>query len=528
MNYLPAMTEGEIRYICSVIPLEDSEGYFKRFPKDFAKMMPGFRATSLKSQEQVSSILFRSRNQYFVSSFIEKHINRWLDEIGKAINEKIEEGIGKETALLQTLPHCFFMDNIGLYFKLTGEEYTEDFLSILRASIKIIKDSDTERERLQTILKTKTTESRRTEAELERVQTQLNKVSKKYRDHLNEIKALKRTSLDIEKLKESLTAREQVVDILKQKSQEREDYIQRLNKKLSAERVKQQQLEQKIREELSKQQVAECVRQEIAGKIRRPKDLDEFKDYLGYNLENIGVPTESEYYTMLKDHMSEILFQGKPIIITRNTGLSLMKCVSNTLVKTPTTQTLAFTSDITEKAIDSFLSQDKRIACLDNFIGNYNETTLITICDKHKDKIIFLTVTYDRTLCFVPDELMKYCHYINLNRIEAFIGDKKLTEDPSILDETEILYAANIPDSRWSKFLKDLLDDFGVRGALSIFKSSLVADELSLCRLLAFDILPYCVDVLKIAPFNVSEHLVKYIGDGGRCSYKDLFKRWFT
>ncbi|ACV64028.1 hypothetical protein Dtox_3296 [Desulfofarcimen acetoxidans DSM 771] len=528
MNYLPTMTEDEIRYICSVIPLQDSVGYFKYYPKDFAKVMPGFRATSLKSQEQVSGILFRNRNQHFISSFIEKHISRWLDEIGAAINEKTEEGESKESALLQTLPHCFFVDNIGLYFKLTGEEYTGEFLSMLSASIRFIKDANTECERTKSKLDTKTTEVSRLEAELERVQTEQSKMSQKLSERLDEIKTLKRTNADLEKSKGVIASHEQTIGSLKQKAQEREDYIQQLKAALSVARKEQQQLEKKIRVEIAKQQETEKYRQDTAQKPKCPKDLDEFRDYLGYNFENIGVPANSDYYPLLKDYLSEILFQGKPIIISRSTGLSLMKCVSNTLVKTSVVTTLAFDDDVTEKLIDGFLSQDKRIVCLDNFIGNYNETTLITICDRHRDKIIFLTIAYDHTLCFVPDELMRYCHYLNLNRVEAFTGDTELTEDPSVVDEVEKVVTSIVPDVRWTVALKEMLEEFGVQGALSAYKSSLVADELSFCRLLAFDVLPYCTDVLKIAPFNVSERLVKYAGDSGRCLYKNLFRRWFA
>lgn len=103
--------------------------------------------------------------------------------------------------------------------------------------------------------------------------------------------------------------------------------------------------------------------------------------------------------------------------------------------------TLSFSADISECEIDDFLSAKNRIVCLDNFIGNFNETILLTICDHHKDKIIFLTMFYDRTLYYVPQEILKYCHYLNLNRIEAFTYDHKLTEDPSFLDEVEVTQA---------------------------------------------------------------------------------------
>ena len=527
MNYLPTMSQDEIRYVCSVIPIQETVGYFKRYPKDFNKVIRGIRATSLKNQEQVSSILFRSRKQLFISSFIEKHISRWLEEIGIAIKEKIDEGKSKEYALIQTLPHCFFADNINLYFKLIGEEYAEDFLMMLSTSIKVIKEIDAENERVKSKLDAKTLEAVHLNTEIEHIQIKQDQITRVLSERTKEIEILKHTNVYLAKNNEVIALHEQKIRMLEQKVQEREHYIQQLKVSLSTAINEQLRLEQTIKEETKKIEQLEKHRQNVTQKPKRPKDLDEFRDYLGYNFENIGVPANTDYYSLLKKHLSVILFQGKPIIISRCTGLSLMQCVSNTLVKTSVVSTLTYADDITEKSIDNFLLQDKRIVCLDNFIGNYNETVLITICDRHKDKIIFLTVAYDRTIAYVPDELLRYCHYLNLNRIEAFIGGE-LTEDPSVVDEEETAISTIAPGSRWSVMLNKILGELGVRGALAAYKGALISDELSLCCQLAFDVLPYCADVLKIAPFNVSEQLVKYTGVSGRCPYKDLLRRWFS
>jgi hypothetical protein len=256
--------------------------------------------------------------------------------------------------------------------------------------------------------------------------------------------------------------------------------------------------------------------------------MDEFKDNLGYNLENIGVPTNDDFYALLRDYLLDILFKGSPIIVSRLGAFTLIKCVSNALVGTPEFSVIEFASDVTERKIEDFLSQDSRIVCLDNFIGNFNETLLLTICDRHKDKIIFLTVTYDRTLFYVARELMKYCCYLNINRITAFAGNVRLTVEPSMLEEEEVVPVKIAPDTRWSTVLKEILDEFEICSASSVHKSSLITDEYSLCRSLAFDVLPYCIDVLKIAPYNASERLIRYAGDGGRCSYRSLFRRWFV
>lgn len=528
MNYLPMMTKEEIKYVCSVIPPQESVRYFKRYPKDFAKVMPGFRAISLRKQEQVSGVLFRSRNQPFISSFFEKHISRWLEEIQREISSIIDKGESKETAWLQILPFCFFIDDIRIFFKLTGEEQSEEYISLLSQSIRRIRDLDVEGKKLNKALNDKKQEQVLLKDEIKRVQADLEKSGKKLIERSNEIKTLKRSNADLEKLAGVVYAKEQKIEELEKRVQERDETIQQLKAELTVTLSKQQQIEIRISEEFKKQKAAKLIEQSVSVKPRCPKDLDEFRDYLGYNLENLGIETSADYYPLLKDYLCEILFTGKPILVSRNTGLPLIKCVSNALISSANVVTLMFDPDISVEAIDEFLSAKNRILCLDNFIGNFDETILVTTCDRHKDKIMFLTAAYDRTLQYVPEEFLKYCHYLNLNRIEAFTQGRDLTEDPSSIEEVEASSSMITPDVLWASFLKEILSELGVCSVLSTYKGSLILDESSLCRLLAFDILPYCADVLGVAPFAVSERLNKYAGDNGRCPYKELFGRWFS
>lgn len=527
MNYLAQLDEDEVRYICSVIPLQESVYYFKRYPKDFAKVMPGFRAISMRSQEQVSALLFRCRKHPFILSFIEKHISRWIEEIKGHIAQIMDAGANRESALLQTLPYSFFVDNIGLFFKLANEEYSKEYITLLSAAIKIIKETDAKREKLEEVLKDKDSEIKKLQTELELVQLSLERTGKKFKESSAEIKALKCSITELEKLKTIVQIREEAISTLKAKVLIREKSIQQLKAELSEVKYNHKLLENKIQDELEKQQAVTAAKKKATPKPICPKDMEEFKDYLGYNLENIGVPTDSEYFYLLKEHLCCILFQGIPILINRVVSVPLMKCVANALTGTSNVRTLTFMSDISEQIIDEFLSADGRIVCLDNFVGNYNETVLSTLCDKHKDRIIFLTVAYDRTVYFVPDEFLKYCHYLNLNRIEALSANVDLTEDPSTIEVVVATSKKAGSDTRYSPLLREVLREFEFRQSLAEYKCSLITNEQDLCRLLAFDIMPYCVDVLQTVPYNVSERLVKYAGDAGRCPYKNLFRRWF-
>lgn len=528
MNYLPMMSENEVKYVCSVIPLKESILYFKQYPKDFAKVMPGFRAISLKHQEQVSDVLFKRRREPFIASFIEKHISRWLEEIQREISLIVDNGESKESAWLQTLPFCFFVDDIGIYFKLIQEEISSENITLLKSSIRSIKYLDIERKKLEDLLSKKEQEQIRLNGEITHIQTELDISSTKLIERSGENSILKQTIADLEKLTVVVRAKELDIEILERKVHERDEIVQQLKAELSITLSEQLQLESRIREELKKQEAAKLIEQAASAKPRCPQDIEEFKDYLGYNLENLGIKTSDEYYPLFKDYLSEILFTGKPIIVSRNSGFPLMKCVSNALVSSLEVATLVFAPDVSVEVIDEFLSAKNRIMCLDNFIGYFDEAILSTICERHKDKILFLTVAYDKTLRYVPEEFLKYCHYLNISRIEAFTQGRELTEDSSTVEEVESSNIYIKPDSVWAPLLKEILDEFAVCNGLSVYKSLLVSDEASLCRLLAFDILPYCMDVQNLKPFDISERLNKYAGNIGRCRYKELFSRWFS
>lgn len=527
MNYLPQLTEDDVRYICSVIPTRDTIAYFQHNPKEFSKIRPGFRANAI-SKLNVSNLLFSYRNRDFISFFIEKHISDWLSQIQEHFNNCLENGDSKELALFHTLPFCFFADNIALYFKLINEEYSEQYIALLSAAVKAIKESNGKQEKLQEELKAKESDIKKLQDEHELAKSDLEITVTKLNERSAEIKTLKRSISDLEKLRTVVQNVEEIIASLKAKLQEQEGTIKKLRAELSDARDSSKQLEAQIRSELEKQQAAKIAKQRVAQKPKCPNDIEEFKDYLGYNLENIGVSADSEYYVLLKEHLRKILFQGIPVVVNRGVGITLMKCVANALIGQSNVKTLVFSKDLLIDDVESFLSSAGRLVCLDNFIGNCNETELLPLFDNHRDKVIFLTVAYDRTIHYVSREFLRYCQYLNLNRIAALTANAELTEDPSTIEEVEFKPQGISQDNRYSSLLREMLGEFGFLQSLIEQKSTAISNEQDLCRMLAFDVLPYCVDVLQIAPYNTSERLIKYAGDAGRCSYKNLFKGWFA
>lgn len=527
MSYLPQLIEDEMRYICSIIPYQDTIGYFIKNAKEFNKIRPGFRAKSI-SEAEATRLLITNISRHFISDFVEKQIDIWLTQIEDHYNGRVHDGDSHIIALLHTLPYSVFAENIKLYFKLVGEELSAEHVQILGEAVRSIKEADGEQARLHEEVKVKDSVIRKLQSELNAEKYALNKSKGRLKNNASDIDALKKKVADLKKIQIAAQKDKQKIESLVIEIQSYEEKVKRLRTELSETKSNSRQLEEQIRAELEKQQAEKVTNEHSAKNAKCPSDIDEFKDYLGYNFENIGVPTDAEYSYLLTSHLGKILFQGIPIIVNRATGLNIMKCVANTIIGQSNINTFAFSNGISTDDVERFLSSCGRIVCLDNFIGNFNETELLPSFENHRDKIIFVTVAYDRTIHYISQEFLRYCHYLNVNRIKALSVNAALTEDPSTIAEVDCEPQWAKMENRYSTILREILRELGFFQSLIELKCAAIFDEQDLIHMLAFDVLPYCTDVLQINPYNTSERLLKYAGNAGRCLNKKLFVKWFA
>lgn len=527
MSYLPLLSEDEVRYICSTISYQDTIRYFNKNSKEFNRIRPGFRAKSI-SEAEVTQLLINNITRHFISDFIEKKIDIWLNQIEEHYKERVHDGDSHISALLDTLPYSVFDENIKLYFKLTEEELLDGYVEILGEAVQFIKEVNKKEATLHEEIKVKDSTIVKLQSEMNAEKYSLNKSKNRLKNNALEIEALKRKIADLEKVQISAQKDKQKIESLVIEIQSYDEKVKRLRAELSEVKNNNRKLEEQVRAEFEKQQAVKMAVERSAINAKCPNDISEFKDYLGYNLENIGVLTDAEYYHLLTAHLGKVLFQGIPIIVNKATGSNIMKCVANTIIGQSNVNTFAFNNSISTNEVEGFLSSCGRIACLDNFIGNFNETELLPALEKHRDKIIFITVAYDRTIHYISQEFLRYCHYLNVNRIKALSVNAALTEDPSTIAEIDYEPQWSTMENRYSTILREILRELDFPQSLIELKCASIFDEQDLIQMLAFDILPYCTDVLQISPYNTSERLLKYAGNAGRCLHSKLLVGWFT
>lgn len=541
MKYLQIMNEDEKRYICEVIPSDHVKDYVKKNPKEYVKIRPGFRASALKSSD-ASSFLYNNCSRPFIESFINKHIEMWLEEIKNHIEGLMEEGSSRIEAYVETFPNSYFANNVELYFKLIGEDISAEKAEVLSAASIIMSKREEQISRLEEnqVSSEKEKEYKSTiaekDADIRKVAGENKAIAKKI---IKRERELARVSEERDKAKKEAEVISQAKLGLEKENKNLRTRIDDTEKKL-AKRIKEN---GRLEEEIGKLQIAlkdtEKLYEELKENIEateeiigskhalRPLDIDQFKEFFSYNLESIGLEEDENETHLIVDYMSRVAFCGRPIVCNKYFAENIAMCIANSICGRKEYDKLIYHSGINRDNIVSFLNKTGRIVCLDGFIGSYDEMELINIVSCYKNKIVFLSMNYDRTMKFVPEEILSYCEYVNAVRIKELMRDNLLDEDPSMLEEADFGEENGGASDKVLRITEEILKqlDFSEQTMSAIL--SRIEDEESMDQQLLFSILPYTSIVKEQSPFLISRRLQRYAGETGPCKNKSTMLKWF-
>lgn len=182
MFNIAELSKDEIKYICERMYLPSVRYYFQKNPKEFNKIKPGFTVKKM-TDDEILSFLIKYANKPFIQVLIQNAVKQWLSEIQKNCDSLENSGFSVGEALLKTIPDCVFCDRIELYFKLTEQEYNDNYLKLLSDALSLIKKtSDTALEERNTELQN---------AEIERLNSEIHTINKQLNEGIEREDALK-------------------------------------------------------------------------------------------------------------------------------------------------------------------------------------------------------------------------------------------------------------------------------------------------------------------------------------------------
>lgn len=151
------LSEKEIEYICMKITPRKIRVYFQRHPQEFNKIRPGSRAASL-SDDMTVMLVRKNIAKDFIASFITKQLDVWRLEIEKYQKMQEEKGESRSIALLETIFQSVFRENVGLFFKVTGEPCYKEYIALMEAALQLLNEKKKREEISIETLKSETEE----------------------------------------------------------------------------------------------------------------------------------------------------------------------------------------------------------------------------------------------------------------------------------------------------------------------------------------------------------------------------------
>ena len=524
MKDFTLLSDEEYSLICAAIPYKIVTNYFKRNPKQFSKIRPGFRANAIKADE-AARILARSRQEHFVSSFVERIASDWIDQILEAISSYQADGESENFAYIHALSQSFFLKNISAFFKLAAKDFSDEQISLFSDTVALLRDNDEKLQKSLEDLKTLSHELQACKKKREDESVEAKRKQTKSASQIDRLEKRIKDLQDIDRLYHQLSD-----DYTKLEKQNKEyvslnislyERISDLQTKIQELTEEKEKLEITIRKRIEEEQEV-IATSKVFDNPLRPVDLEEFRDFLGYNINSIG-SIEPQLSQLLSSYLSRILFYGKPIVCDKTASKTLIGCISNSLVGAPDYKKLQFTYSLSEKEIHRFIASEGRIAVLDNFVGNYNESILLSIVSAHKNKIVFLSVNNHKTIKYLSEDFLSFCNYIDVTKIPEFSSDVFPDEDPSQMEETEYVVSQSTGNNRIKSVFRGILRDLGYNDKIINSKANYIDSDQSLCEMLLFDIIPYYSFVLSKNPLNYSLSLQKYLI---KSPFAALLKGW--
>lgn len=169
MNYIELLTKEEKSTLCEIITGKAFKELFKRNEQEFSKIQKGFRAKSLTEQHALS-IAITNIDKPFIAMWVNTRVEHWLEEIQEYIAKLEGENFSHGAALATTMLDSFFVNNVELYFKLTGAPLDTDACSNLYERMENIKSERARNAETSDRIKAMEEENRRLSDQVEAVQ----------------------------------------------------------------------------------------------------------------------------------------------------------------------------------------------------------------------------------------------------------------------------------------------------------------------------------------------------------------------
>lgn len=186
MNYIGLLTKEEKSTLCEIISGKELKELFVKNEQEFLKIKRGYRAKSL-NEHQALSIAIAHVDKPFIATMVNTFVEYWLREIEENIVKLEGEGSSHSTALAKTMLDSCFVNNVELYFKLTGSSLNTDACSNLYERMEDIKSERARNAEISNKIKSIEEENQRLSNQVTEAHHSINIIKTEYEEKIQKI-----------------------------------------------------------------------------------------------------------------------------------------------------------------------------------------------------------------------------------------------------------------------------------------------------------------------------------------------------
>lgn len=574
MKTVDHLTQEQLSYLCSKIPVAVAKKYLLKFPEDFQRLEKGFRVKSL-SDEQVARILLRHYRDRFIKDFLNRYLDTELLTIKTLLDHQVSDEEDQEV-FLEALGDSIFDENVALFFQLTEQVRSKEFIELMEASIR----------REKRLKKGWLTEKRETVEEKDDALADLKehvsksngreeKLKKDIKKQAAQLEAYKKESADSAKVVAELASKvdglvsaivavkarmdkmdehllkndEKQADLYREWQKVKEglkvnERVDAMEEKVTKLAKQNDQIKSALKKVGEKQEPAlEVVEDSRAASEeakkkpdndekpslpKRPRDMVLFEEFLEYNLTSMGLKESDAGYDAFLRYVETVAFEGIPLLVKTAPATNLANSFANILDERLKAESIYYDPEAPFEEFKKRLDKSThRVLCIHNVIGSGEELSAVDLLQNYRDKIILLTYTADRTLYYLPHQVLFRVHYLNFDGYEALSQVRSTTECPSRMDEEVYEPEARVVAPVKQAVFREIGSQCGFYEEAIQRMSGVIEDGETLDSVLLFSMLPYVSKALRLNPFAESKRLERYVGAEENSSLKRLMLEWF-
>ena len=131
---IKSLNEEEFRKLCESIGANAFKKLYEKFPEDFSKICPGFRAKNLKADKAID-LAVKNRSKKFILNFVHVHSKKAMDDSFRSTSKKIadlEREIEEKNSVITKLENS--LESLTNELNVLRSENEQEEMSLLSAS----------------------------------------------------------------------------------------------------------------------------------------------------------------------------------------------------------------------------------------------------------------------------------------------------------------------------------------------------------------------------------------------------------